>query len=406
MLPAGHGAYFARPTGMSVTESGKYVLFHNNLPKIPLSGDSTEGGYFIKNTETNETTRLGVPSELPKNTVIGNPTISPNGRYIGFSYQKSYRTYKGVVWDRLEDKLLTARYSDEVNSDCINSPSYFNIYPINEKYAYYSYMCSTNNKWGSNTEEVIGFTDIENEQSKVINIGLDGKLSKLFLSPNRFISNDGRYLTYVSPQQMDNNNFYSGSESETAIYLYDRVTSKHAKVISSQSNTDYIHNSLYSSISPDGKFLIYIAKKPMSETSSSNYGYLVTYSIDTKKFNYIAGPDNKILYDIRNPTISRDGESIAFTSKNSEYNLIGGNGYQAYFYDRVNQKMHHVSVSILTGESALQSGDAVVYGNGKGLIWSTSSPLVDKREVGANSGKFLYALSKSTIPDICKPYLE
>lgn len=404
MTPAGNGAYFLRPNGMSVTDSGKYVLFYNTLPKIPLTDDSSKGYYYIKNTETGETTRLGIPSELPKHTKIVSPRISSNGRYIGFSYEESSRRYKGVIWDRLEDKILTARYTDEISAekDCFRLS--FDVYPINEKYAYYKYFCSVKGKWGLN-DEVVGFTDIENEHSKVINIDLDGKLSKIYLDYNRFVSNDGRYLTYVSHNQMDDNNFYGGSETESAVYLYDSITNKHKKIISNQLNTNYVQNGLHSSISPDGKFLIYTARKPMSEPRSSNFGYLVTYGIDTKQFNYVAGPDNKLLHGIRYPTISRDGESIAFTSENPEYKSNGGHRHQTYFYDRVNQKMHQVSVSILTGEGASGSGNAVVYGNGKGLIWSTGSRLVDEREADSG-GLFLYALGKSTIPDICKPYLE
>ncbi|MGI3094841.1 hypothetical protein [Vibrio diabolicus] len=405
MNPAGHGAYYVKPHSMSITDSGKYVLFHNTLPKIPLADNNMDGGYFLKNTETNQTTRLGRPSSLDNYIKMINPAISSSGRYIGFTYTDNSIDYSGVIWDRLEDKLLTAKYPDEMEGKCTNKHTHFNVYPINEKYSYYEYPCSTGSSLKNHTEKVVGITDIQNKESRVINIDIDGNLGNIWLSPSRIISSDGRYLTYTSTEQMDINNVYDGQDTEVAIYLYDRIKSSSVKIKSTRIDLSHQPSTFYSSISPDGKFLIYPARKPANTENDKDFTqniYLSIYNIDTGMSEYVKGPNNKLIHSISSPTISNNAESIAFSSKNREYNTAGGYGPQVYYYDRVNEKITQVSISQITGESATSAGDALVYGNGKGILWSTSSRLVDPRESGT---KHLYTLGKPMIPEICEPYL-
>ncbi|GAA5646190.1 hypothetical protein [Vibrio proteolyticus] len=408
MVPSGNSGSYIKPHSMSITDSGKYVLFHNTLPRIPLADDSLDGGYFLKNTETNQTTRLGQPASLAYNVKMINPSMSSNGRYIGFTYTENSRDYNGVIWDRLEDKLLNAKYPDEMEGKCINKQTHFNIYPINENFSYYEYTCDTGNKLKNDKEKVVGITDIQNKSSRVINIDIDGDLANIWLSPSRVISNDGRYLTYTSTEQMDINNIYDDKNKEIAIYLYDRIKHKSIKIKSNK--TDFIHqpSNFYSSISPDGKFLIYPAKKPENPEKNIEFTestYLSLYNIDTGISEYVKGPDDKLIHSVMSPTISNNGESIAFLSKSEEYNTAvsyGPKGPQAYYYDRINEKILHVSISQITGES-VTSSDALVYGNGKGILWASSSGLVDQRESGT---KHLYTLGKPIIPEICKPYLD
>lgn len=389
------------PLSMAVTNSGKYVLFQVvfDAQYNPLVEDNLGDGYFLKNTETNETTRLGWPPGVRKNMEPTNVTMSPNGRYIGLSYNTGSEN-KAVVWDRLDNTLSDVIF-DGAEMDKETRYPFIRIFPINKRYVYFRYV-----KHG--VGDIYGVSDLESKTSKIINKDINGNFALAATAGYaRFISDDGRYLIYQTyGAQMDEENI--SEKASTTLYLYDNLRNKHSK-ISPLNNYNFFSGA---SISPDGKYIIFSAPRPSSQDGNKYYKpgyYVIIYNIVTKEYEYVKDPKGKLIVGAEVPSISNNGDSIAFITENKEYlSNTEGAKYQVIFYDRINQKMVHTSISQITGKGTNQSLQrVVVYANGKGLLWTGdgSSPLVSYQE----GNRRIYTLGFPTspqIPKICEPYIN
>ncbi|NOI28195.1 PD40 domain-containing protein [Vibrio coralliilyticus] len=386
-----------RPLSTAMTRDNKYVVFNSSDKDLVSEGVETE--WFIKNTENYELKPLGRPSLFTPRDLMSWVKISPNGRYIGFSYNKNGVSHT-AVWDRMIDKLTPAEY-DENKLPYIQGKGVYTstVYPINERIVMLSHTLGK-----------FSITDLQNKVTKKVNIDIYGNEAKLHLSAIRPFSDDGRYTVYVTHNsQMDSDNV-SDVDDQT-LYLYDRIEGKHTKISSFKYENYALGSASFGafSISPDGKYVVYVARRP-SSPEYSHYDfyqtYLVLYNIATKKYEYVKDINEELIQAIKTPSVSNDAESLAFSTRNSDYLALGSTSYQVVYFDRIHQQMIQPSVSQRTGKATSQRVFPMVYGNGNGILWSGHGPGLLE---GEDSQHHLYIMgppSKPIVPEICLPYIN
>ena len=375
-----------------MTSDAKYVLFYSSDEDLITPGAQTE--WLIKNTETRELKPLGKPPLINPAASISSAKISPTGRHIGFKYRG-----RVFVWDRLKNSSIPASYgSDHSPLDSYNMWSA--VYPINEKIAFLTGF------------RQFSITDLEEKTTKKINTDIYNNDAVMIVSSIRPYSNDGRYIVYSTLRsQMDRNNVDNSPEQGHILYLYDRIEDNHTRIAgSSDENYALItNNPKWFSISADGKYIIYVARRP-SNPEYSHYGknsYLVMYNIETKTYEYVKDTSGLLIQGAYTPSVSNAAESISFTTRNSDYLSVEDVWKpQVVYFDRVNQTMIHPSISQRTDGPSRQDSTPIVYSNGKGVLWEgRGSGLIE----GEDASEHIYIMSKSEkaeIPEICLPYLE
>ncbi|NRF28949.1 PD40 domain-containing protein [Vibrio coralliilyticus] len=389
----------SRPRSAAMTRDSKYIIFEAN--RNELVSDGVEREWFIKNTETYELEKIGRPSSLDPKVHMNKATISPNGRYIGFTYYVS-SVWRSVVWDRLTGEMKAAEYDENHQPIETANTAPRTPYQINDRLVILSdYMGK------------FSITDLTDKTTKIMNIDIYGNEATNWLSYLRPFSDDGRYVVYkTSRDQMDAENISEDPSKETALYIYDSVKDKHTKISHSRKeNHAFAGSNQYAfSISADGKHVIYTARRP-SEPEYSHYeeftSYLVVYNISAQTYEYVTDVNGKLIQNIATPSISNDAENIAFTTRNDDYLSVGSNSnYQVVYFDRVNNKMIQPSISQVTGAPTSQTVHPVVYGNGNGVFWTGyGAPLLE----GETSGMHYYIIGEPAepiIPEICLPYIN
>ncbi|MER2494707.1 hypothetical protein ABS858_01250 [Vibrio neptunius] len=388
------GVSWALSTKM--TRDNKYVVFNSRDKDWVSEGVETE--WFIKNTETEELKPLGRPSLLGPRDLMNWVRISPNGRYIGFFHRSGSQA---AVWDRMTDEVMPAEYDENQLPYIQEKGTTSVVYPINERIVMLSHVLGK-----------LSITDLKEKVTKKVNIDIYGNEAKIKISSIRPFSDDGRYTVYVAyKSEMDPDNV-SDIDSQN-LYLYDRIEDKHIK-ISSLHRENYALGSAYTSafsISPDGQYVVYEARKP-SSPEYSHYekyqSYLVLYHIATKKYEYVKDINEELIQAIYKPSVSNDAESFAFSTRNSNYLALNSVSYQVVYFDRIHQKMIQPSISQRTGKPSGLTVLPVVYGNGNGVLWQGSGSAGGLLE-GESANSYLYIMgqpSEPIIPEICLPYIN
>lgn len=289
LLPLSSGDQANITSDYSITPNGRYIAFSSDKSDI-ISGDTnSKSDIFVRDTLSNTTTRVSVSSSgTQANDYSGTPIITNNGRYILFqSAATNLADISGVSGYTGGVYLHDMKTGD---TELISA-------------AYYHY---------SNNETRTIFPDD--------------------------LSEDGRFVYYDA---------YVGGGSSTEpwwkVYVKDRLLNTTTTISTNASNVNADLTSQYAKTSCDGRFAVFQSAATNLVSGDTNGTYDI-YLVDTANGHTIksltAGGDAMST----NPQISCDGNYVLYNS--SATNLISGgthNTSAVYLYDVANETTELIS---------------------------------------------------------------
>jgi Tol biopolymer transport system component len=187
--------------------------------------------------------------------------------------------------------------------------------------------------------------DLQTNKTTRVSVANDGKEADSG-SYWPYISQDGRYVTFTS----EADNLIKGDTNGVSdVFVYDRQTNKTDLISVGVNNTPANDLSFWSSISADGRYVVFMSNATNLIASDTNDSWDVFLRdrqngvTSLVSFGYDGSQANS---QSEYPVISADGQSIAFASDAT--NIVAGdtNGYRDVFvYDRKTSKSYRVSVA-------------------------------------------------------------
>jgi len=268
----------------SISADGRFVTFASDASNLVAGDTNNRGDIFVRDLLTNTTTRVSVDSAgIQGNGISEFPSISADGRFVAF----------------------TSNASNLVPGD-------------------------TNN---SNDTFVRDLLTNTTTRVSVDSAGIQGNDSSRIPS----ISADGRFVTFAS----DATNLVPGDTNGRAdIFVRDLLTNTTTCVSVDSAGNPGNDSSLYSSISADGRFVVFESDAfnlVRGDTNNSTDIFVRNLSTNTTTRVSVSGAGNQGNGESYSPSISANGQKVAFSSKAS--NLVPGdtnNGSDLFIVDLTN----------------------------------------------------------------------
>ncbi len=312
----------------AISGDGRYVVFASNANNLVPNDQYGQQDIFRFDRLTCTTVRV---SEAPDGTSAnGNsdyPTISSDGRYIAFS-SNAFNLMSGPI------QVEPAIYVRDMQMSTMRrfaSSSIINVYPqISDDGAYLLY--------GSTVYDLS-----TNQQVSVLTLGL-----------NATLSGNRRYIAFYSNLNLvsdDTKNNYDLYVYDIQNQHYDRITPDGAAAFSSRL-----------SISNDGRYVAFISPENNLVPNDTNgtwdvfvHDRVIGQTIRVS----IASDGTQANGSSQSATISGDGRYVVFTSKAN--NLVAGDGddlYDVFVHDIPNAQTYKISVGL---NGTLADGDSSGY---------------------------------------------
>ena len=320
----------------SISADGRYVAFQSGASNLVPGGTNGQGGIFVHDRKTGETTRVSVDSTgVAGNAKSDEPVISADGRYVAFFSQAS------------------------------------NLVPAD-----------------TNGERDVFVHDRRTGATTRVNVASDGNQAD---GPTRFgldINADGRYIAFSSrasnlvPNDTNTCILYPHDPGPCPdVFVHDRKTGETTRV--SVDGTDNQGNdaSYSPSMSADGRYVAFISAASNLVPGDTNRGLDVfvqdRQTGQTTRVNVDSAgtqADGDALWGAGKTIISADGRYVAFVSQAS--NLVAGdtNGWRDVFvHDRKAGRTARVSVSSAGTEGDSASGGPVISSDGRYVAFDSSA---------------------------------
>ena len=328
---------------VSISSNGRYVAFQSNATNLVPNDTNGYRDIFVydRNTDTIERVSLS-SSGTQGNNSSSSPNISADGRYVAFvSAATNLVTgdtngYEDIfVYDRNTDTIERVNLSSggvQANNNSAG-PS------ISADGRYVAFDSSASNLVPNDTNNKtdVFVYDRNTDTIERVSISSNGaqanNSSNIGYTNSSRISSDGRYVTFSS---YASNLVANDTNGTSDVFLYDRNNDTIERVSISTGGTQGNGISIYSSMSSDGRFIVF----------NSNATNLVTG--DTNGFTDV------FVHDVLNNTtqrvtitpsgtegngasmygsISSNGAYVAFTSRAT--NFVPGNVYMHIFVTTV-----------------------------------------------------------------------
>jgi len=366
----------------SISADGRYVAFESAASN--LVGGDTNGTYdvFVYDRKTHKTRRVSVSSAGQQgNNGSYEPSISADGRYVAFDSYASNLVAGDAnnridifVYDRSTHK--TRRVSISSAGQQGNDVSY--LPSISADGRYVAFESDASNLVGGDE----GFRDIfvydrSTHKTRRVSISSAGQQGNGY-SYLPSISADGRYVAFYS----DASNLVAGdTNNATDVFVYDRKTHKTRRVSVTSAGQQGNGDSLYPSISADGRYVAFHSyASDLVAGDANNKTDVFVYDRSkhrTRRVSVTAGGqegNGNSFY----PSISADGRYVAFYSYASD--LVAGdanNKTDVFVYDRRKHRTRRVSVSSGGQEGNGDSFSPSISADGRYVVFhSQASSLV------------------------------
>ena len=221
--------------GPSISADGRYVAFSSDATNL-LEG-VTHGGFFVHDRVTGKTTyeRSG-----------GSPSISADGRYVAFSNGGIY------VHDRVTGETTLESVSS--NGTQGNQGGNYPVISADGRYVAFSSISDNLVQGDTSFLDIFVHNRVTGETT-LASVSSDGIQGKGNNEPfGMSISADGRYVAFFS---LADNLVEGDTNRGMDIYVHDRVTGDTIRVSVASDGTQGNHDSYWSSISADGRYVAF-----------------------------------------------------------------------------------------------------------------------------------------------------
>ncbi len=360
------------PAGaMSISVHGRYVAFESAATDL-AGGDPHYEDVFLRDRKAGTTRLISVStSGVQGNSASDSPAISANGRYVAFESSASTLApgdTNGAIDIFLRDRIAktTRRVSVTSAGHQANGFSFDPAISADGRFVAFGSDASNLVSGDTNGSGDVFVRDCLLGTTERVSIGRDGEQGNQQSVPFLAVSDDGRYIAFLS----EASNLVDGDTNGTMdVFVRDRVagTTERVDVSSSQQQAN---GQLfgYVSISGDGRYVAFDSGASNLAPGDTNDQF------DIFVRDLVAGTTERVSVssdgaqgDMRsdNPSISDDGRFVTFESQAS--NLVAGdtNHVQDVFLrDRQLGTTQRISVAPDGTQANGQSGAAVLSGDG------------------------------------------
>ncbi len=340
----------------------------------------------------------------PLDRRAGLTTISGNGRYTAFTIDLGLQPHDTLPESDIWMYDAKRGKGERISGDIRNRDDNFDA-SVSRNGRYTAFNSDSDSLVDEKTDN--GHVQVNNDifvydrkKDRTEWVSRDaGKGGRQDLSPE--ISADGRYVAFVSnstnlPVRED-----LGDGKDYRVFVYDRKTAK-TKLVSRSDDDQVPDRSAWEpSVSADGRYIAYYSLAHNLAGGQADHNYDV-FRYDTKtKDTYLIGVDGDGTIggnaDSKSPSISADGNRIAFVSRADDFVGSDGNGHIADVFVRDINAAWIALVSRPTsaplGIADGDSGAPSISGNGRFVAFpSEATNLV------AGDGNGASDVFRSTVP--------
>ena len=392
----------------SISSDGRYVAFESADPGLVANDTNGRTDVFVRDRQTGQTVRASVASDgTEADGWSSAPCISADGRYVTF-----YSHASNLVEDDTngqEDAFVhdmetgqTERVS--VSSDGAQGDSSTYEPSISADGRYVAFWSASENLVPDKTtsEYDVFLHDRQTGQTERVSVSSDGQEAngQSQLDASRpVISADGRYVVFSSTAS---NLVLDDTNATEDIFVRDREAGATYRVSVATDSTQANGYSSYTSISADGRFVVFASSSSNLVADDTNGAYDVfVHDRDTGQTERVSLATDGGQADGGSylPCISGDGRFVAFHSDAA--NLVPGdiNGQPDIF---VRDREIGVTVRVsLAGEGSEANGecrDPSISGDGAFVAFSSKATNLVTGDT--NGVQDIFVRDRQTFPDV------
>ncbi len=364
----------------SVSADGRYVAFHSTAMNLIPDDWTSYADVLVHDRATGATTIVSVRSDgTHGNLNSSSPSLSADGRYVAFQSDATNlvagdtNTYRDVfVHDRTTG--VTNRVSIASNGAQANYPSQRPAISADGRFVAFTSTASNLVPGDTNGYEDVFVHDRESVTTTRISVASDGTQGNnrsgdyLTTGPGISISGDGRYVAF---QSRASNLVPGDTNGEDDVFVHDGDSGTTTRVSIAFDGTQGGTESLYASISADGRYVTFqsYASNLVPGDTNGRYDVFVrdresgTTSRVSIASDGTQGNSDSGSYGL---SISADGRYVAFASAAS--NLVPGDTntfHDVFVHDRDSGATSRVSVASDGAESNHECWYPAISGDGR-----------------------------------------
>jgi hypothetical protein len=374
----------------SISADGRYAAFYSYASNLVISDTNEQYDIFIHERISGITERINLgPVGQQTNHYSGSPVISADGRYVAYSSQANNLVisdtngYNSDVFVYDHETGITALASINSSGEQGNDDSSLpKISPDGRYVVFHStatnLVVSDTNGWGD-----VFVHDRQTGITERVSVSSNGEQGNLW-SNSASISGDGRYVAFESVAS----NFVLGDSNNNDVFIHDRQTGETVRISTGTNGEQPNGDSNWPVFSANGRYVAFYSDANNLVTGDTNSEDVFIYdrveriiTLVSLSLNGQKGNDDSLY-----PSISADGRYVAFRSRASNLVLGDTNGLSDIFvrdlFTGINLRM---SVSSTGQEGNGSSLQPAISSHGQFVVfWSEANNLVagDTNEEG------------------------
>jgi len=393
-----------------VTADGRFVAF-TSLADNLVSGDTNATwDIFLRDRLNSVTERVSVATGGAQANGLSSVygfTISPDGRYVAFESEASNLVPGDTngaadifVRDRLND--VTERVSVATGGMQGNSYSWYPSISADGRYVAFRSVADNLVPGDTNDTGDAFVHDRQIGATTRVSVATGGAQGNA-ASWNPSISGDGRFVAFES---MASNLVFGDTINFQDVFVHDRQSGATERVSIASGGPQVSGNSLWASISDDGRFVAFTSTAANLVFGDTN-GFSDVFVHDrrfgeTERVSVATGGaqgDAPATF----ASISRDGRYVAFTSFAS--NLVPGDtGYGDIFVrDRLNGTTVRVSTASGGVPAMGTSGAPSISADGRYVVFSSDATNLVPGDSNGSDDIFLHDRAAAGFSSLCEP---
>ncbi len=379
----------------SVSANGRYIAYVSDAPNLVAEDTNFADDIFVYDRKTKSTTRVSIDSNgNQQNGFSSNPSISADGRYVGFVSSASNLVIGDTndTSDIFVHDLQTHQTTlVSVNSSRMqgNEGSYHPTISANGRYVVF--QSSADNLVADDTNmntDVFVHDRIKNKTSRISVDSSAAQADGGSFFPK--ISADGRYVAFVS----DAPNLVSGdTNNATDSFVHDRKTKQTTRVSINSRGKQQNSDSTDLSISANGRYVAFesFADNLVDGDTNAKFDSFV-HDRKTKLTTRISVASSATQGDQDSvaPRLSADGRFVLFESR--AHTLVAGdtnNTLDVFVHDRQTKRTNLVSVGSKSTQGNEVSLAGSISSNGSILAFQSFADNLIENDTNANMDVFL-----------------